>query len=391
VTDLRDSEIPALIHAYGAAVAAEEGTEEPFHAILNAIGRFAAQAAPVPAEPVAWRYRYHPKGEWRLAKEPASQWAADHSRFEEEPLYATPPQAHPAPSIPQAPGELRDEAKRLAECAREALLQAVRDAESAAHPLNGSMRKEARESFAEAVAAIDRLAAAIPDGWVMVPREPTVEWFKRVVHLAGVWPGEDCPTPMWQAVQRYHRAMLSAIPEAPAPSEAQQDAPIVGYMVHSSDDIQAAALYPLSQEREAHDAARRWKRSLTALAVHPACPAIASTPPAPEAPAVPAPQVTPDQARCEVGEFLMALAVIRELTGTQQQDLDATINAVRAALATPPAAPQEPAEPVAPSLDAARSLEGLIDRLAVLADDAHSPALTEIADLMRAAMKGNQQ
>lgn len=47
----------------------------------------AAPRAPVQPEPVAWRYRYSPQGEWKLASEPAAQWAADHSKFEEEPLY----------------------------------------------------------------------------------------------------------------------------------------------------------------------------------------------------------------------------------------------------------------------------------------------------------------
>lgn len=36
---------------------------------------------------VAWRYRYHAGGEWKLAKGPGAQWAADHPGFEEEPLY----------------------------------------------------------------------------------------------------------------------------------------------------------------------------------------------------------------------------------------------------------------------------------------------------------------
>jgi len=43
-----------------------------------------------------------------------------------------------------------------------------------------------------------------------IPLEPTVEWFKKVVQLAGVWPGEDAPDVLWQAAQKYHRAMLAA-------------------------------------------------------------------------------------------------------------------------------------------------------------------------------------
>lgn len=52
------------------------------------------------------------------------------------------------------------ELKQKADEAREALRQAVSTAESAAHPLSGSMaRKEAREAFQEAMDAIDALAA----------------------------------------------------------------------------------------------------------------------------------------------------------------------------------------------------------------------------------------
>jgi hypothetical protein len=110
VTDLRDSDIPDLIHAYGAAVAAEEGTEEPFHAILNAIGRWAAQAAPVPAEPVAWQERQqNADGSWTDWYEVSARGRQGQPlrksyggiMYEWRPVYATPPQAHPAPSIPE--------------------------------------------------------------------------------------------------------------------------------------------------------------------------------------------------------------------------------------------------------------------------------------------------
>jgi len=74
-----------------------------------------------------------------------------------------------------------EDRKALAEAAREALFQAVRDAESAAHDLAGpKCKKEARESYAEAVAAIDRLAslppeqAAVPAGGRFVTRESAV-------------------------------------------------------------------------------------------------------------------------------------------------------------------------------------------------------------------------
>jgi len=43
-----------------------------------------------------------------------------------------------------------------------------------------------------------------------IPLEPTVEWFKKVVQLAGVWPGDDAPDVLWQAAQKYHRAMIAA-------------------------------------------------------------------------------------------------------------------------------------------------------------------------------------
>jgi len=46
-----------------------------------------------------------------------------------------------------------------------------------------------------------------------IPLEPTVEWFKKVVQLAGVWPGDDAPDVFWQAAQKYHRAMLAAAPQ----------------------------------------------------------------------------------------------------------------------------------------------------------------------------------
>lgn len=55
-------------------------------------------AAPAPAQPVAWRYRYSPKGTWRLASEPAPGDVGIPG-FEEEPLYAAPPQeAQPEPT-----------------------------------------------------------------------------------------------------------------------------------------------------------------------------------------------------------------------------------------------------------------------------------------------------
>lgn len=46
-----------------------------------------------------------------------------------------------------------------------------------------------------------------------------------------------------------------------------------------------------------------------------------------------------DEARRELGSLLMSMAIIRELTKTQQCHADETVAAVRAALAATPAAP----------------------------------------------------
>ena len=62
-----------------------------------------------PAQPVARRYRYHPKGYWHLAKEPALEIAADLApAFEQQPLYT-----HPAASSPDAMAVLRAENEQL--------------------------------------------------------------------------------------------------------------------------------------------------------------------------------------------------------------------------------------------------------------------------------------
>ena len=63
----------------------------------------------------------------------------------------------------------------------------------------------------------------------------------------------------------------------------------------------------------------------------------------PAAPVAEVPPIEADEARRELSSLLMAMAVIRELTKTQQGSADETIEAVRAALA---AAPQ-PAQAVA--------------------------------------------
>ena len=56
----------------------------------NATGEPAAPAQP--AEPVAWRYRYHAGGEWRFASSPAGYWMPERMKYEEQPLYPAPPQ-----------------------------------------------------------------------------------------------------------------------------------------------------------------------------------------------------------------------------------------------------------------------------------------------------------
>ena len=64
-----------------------------------------------------------------------------------------------------------------------------------------------------------------------------------------------------------------ASPEQPQ-GASDQETPVVGYMV-CSDDVQHAALYPLSKREQAFDAARRWQCSITALACHPSGPSVA--------------------------------------------------------------------------------------------------------------------
>lgn len=70
---------------------------------------------PAEQEPVAWRYRYHSGGAWKLATESAPQWAADHSGFEEEPLYAA-----PAVPLEQPAGQNADEIEHLRSAAQQA-------------------------------------------------------------------------------------------------------------------------------------------------------------------------------------------------------------------------------------------------------------------------------
>ena len=60
------------------------------HRILKVIWERKPTVAQAPAEPVAWRYRYHSGGEWKLANESCDQWQQDHPRFEQEPLYTHP-------------------------------------------------------------------------------------------------------------------------------------------------------------------------------------------------------------------------------------------------------------------------------------------------------------
>lgn len=52
-----------------------------------------AAQTPSLSEPVAWRFRYGSDYPWMLADTPSPQWAADHSDFEEEPLYIATPSA----------------------------------------------------------------------------------------------------------------------------------------------------------------------------------------------------------------------------------------------------------------------------------------------------------
>jgi hypothetical protein len=70
----------------------------------------AAIAAPEPLAPVAWRYRFHPKGSWHLADEQITETVPE--GFEEQPLYlGTPRAAIGAPADDVA--ELRAQIERL--------------------------------------------------------------------------------------------------------------------------------------------------------------------------------------------------------------------------------------------------------------------------------------
>lgn len=61
-------------------------------------------------------------------------------------------------------------------------------------------------------------------------------------------------------------------PSASAIVEGAADVPIAGYAVHSDQSFDRVALYGREDHDEALDAARRWKASVTALAIHPNCP-----------------------------------------------------------------------------------------------------------------------
>jgi hypothetical protein len=56
-----------------------------------------------------------------------------------------------------------------------------------------------------------RTVTAMSDGLtVAIPLNPSVEWFQHVACLAQVWPDDHAPEALWQAVAKYHRAMVDA-------------------------------------------------------------------------------------------------------------------------------------------------------------------------------------
>lgn len=85
----------------------------------------------------------------------------------------------------------------------------------------------------------------------------------------------------WREAITYIRVQLAyaalETPRATPPSasaivEGAADVPIAGYAVHSDQSFDRVALYGREDHDEALDAARRWKASVTALAIHPNCP-----------------------------------------------------------------------------------------------------------------------
>ena len=76
------------------------------------------------------------------------------------------------------------------------------------------------ETTEEAIAAWNRRTPpAVPDGWVMVPREPTDEMTDKgeSALIAGPLEKEfkDAPSATWAAAKACYRAMISAAPAAP--------------------------------------------------------------------------------------------------------------------------------------------------------------------------------
>ena len=49
---------------------------------------------------------------------------------------------------------------------------------------------------------------------------------------------------------------------------------IVGWAVHKTDDLSTCAMYNLSEEIAAFDAANRWKANITSLVLHPNAPTV---------------------------------------------------------------------------------------------------------------------
>lgn len=168
-------------------------------------------------EPVAWRFRPSAKasepfgqGPWSYGAEPIK--GASPGFYEVEPLYA-----HPAPTItPPVEGWREAVVKIVEEVANEAIRNYNLD------------RTDFRpERYADKVAALALPAPAVqPEGWKLVPVEPTDEMLR--VHLAVDWPAiyreylrhpdngpgwtKDNEANITRARRRY-AAMLSASPD----------------------------------------------------------------------------------------------------------------------------------------------------------------------------------
>lgn len=157
-----------------------------------------------------------------------------------------------------------------------------------------------REALRELVAKLDEIEA-----------HPSFQsiWFDLANH------GRPYTGPNYKAELEVARAALAVEHGADQPEGGLTPEQWRQYL-QQRKDFERQPEPPALTDREAHekwvdDAYHEWRRRVLAAQ--------------PEPPAAPT-----------YGQLMMALAVIRELTGTQQKDLDATIAAVKAALSAQP-------------------------------------------------------